>query len=282
MSKQGILVPTDLSEYSDAALRYAATLRDRLGLSLTVVFADEPGFPVNMPEMPLAVKERPPADQKRVVAIVRRHVETIVPAPVPEIRTAFGSPADVILKTSTDVDAALIVMGTRGRRGLHRMMVGSVTESVLEDSLRPVLTLGPAAIAEKAAPLQTILCPVNFSFVALDAMREAARIASRLDAELVILYVAEEKQPPLTADLERELATWVDPHLGGRTKYRQMVATGQAAEQVLQIADEISADLIVIGAQHRIFRDSTVIGATTERLVRFARIPVLTVPRAEE
>lgn len=281
MSKQGILVPTDLSEYSDAALRYASTLRERLGLPLTVVFADEPGFPVNMPEMPLAVNERPPADQKRVADIVRRHVEAIVPAPLPDIRTAFGSPADVILKTSTDIDAALIVMGTRGRRGLSRMMLGSVTESVLEDSLRPVLTLGPAAIAETIAPLETILCPVNFSFVALDAMREAARLAARLDAELVILYVAEEKQPPLTAELERELATWVDPHLGGRTKYRQMVATGHAADQVLQIADEISADLLVIGAQHRIFRDSTVIGATTQRLVRFARIPVLTVPRAE-
>ena len=61
-----------------------------------------------------------------------------------------------------------------------------------------------------------------------------------------------------------------------------MAATGHAADQVLQIADEISADLLVIGAQHRIFRDSTVIGATTQRLVRFARIPVLTVPRAEQ
>ena len=61
-----------------------------------------------------------------------------------------------------------------------------------------------------------------------------------------------------------------------------MVATGQAAEQVLQMVDEIPADLLVIGAQHRMFRDSTVIGATTERVVRFARIPVLTVPRAEE
>jgi nucleotide-binding universal stress UspA family protein len=118
--------------------------------------------------------------------------------------------------------------------------------------------------------------------VALEAMRKAAEIASKCDAELIILYVAEEKQPPLTEELERELATWVDPHLGGRTRYRQMVATGQAAEQVLHMVDEIPADLLVIGAQHRMFRDSTVIGATTERLVRFARIPVLTVPRAEE
>jgi nucleotide-binding universal stress UspA family protein len=282
MSTQRILVPTDLSEYSDAALRYAAMLRDRLGLGLTVVFADEPGFPVNMPEMPLAVKERSREEQKRVADIVRRHVEEVVPPPVPEIRTAFGSPSDVILKTAAAIDASMIVMGTRGRRGFSRMMVGSITESVLEDSLRPVLTLGPAAMGEQPAAIRKILCPVNFSFVALEAMRMAAEIASQCDAELIILYVAEEKQPPLTEELERELATWVDPHLGGRTRYRQMVATGQAAEQVLQMVDEIPVDLLVIGAQHRMFRDSTVIGATTERLVRFARIPVLTVPRAEE
>jgi nucleotide-binding universal stress UspA family protein len=281
MSQHGILVPTDLSEYSEAALRYGAMLRQRLGLPLTVVFADEPGFPMHMPEMPLAVNERPPADQKRVADIVRRHVETIVPPPPPEIRTAFGSPADVILKTAASMEAAMIVMGTRGRRGLTRMMVGSVTESVLEDSLRPVLTLGPASMGEEPSPIETILCPVNFSFVALDAMRQAAEIAGKCNAELVILYVAEEKQPPLTAELEKELATWVDPHLDSRTRYRQMVATGQAAEQVLQIAEEISADLLVIGAQHTMFRDSTVIGATTQRVVRFSRIPVLTVPRAQ-
>jgi nucleotide-binding universal stress UspA family protein len=48
---------------------------------------------------------------------------------------------------------------------------------------------------------------------------------------------------------------------------------------VLDCADDLGADLIVIGAQHERFRDETVIGTTTERLIRFARVPVLTVPR---
>lgn len=281
MSHERILVTTDLSEHSAAALRYGAMLRDRLAAQLTVLFVDEPGYPVNMPELPLAVNERPPAEQALVLSMVRRHVEPLVPPPLPEIRTAFGFAASVILKTAEAIQATLLVMGTRGRKGLPRLVTGSVTESVLSESSCPVVTLGPAAL-RTADRIRTILCPVNFSFVALDAMRRAARIASDMDAELVVLYVAEEKKPPLTEALARELSGWIEPHLRDSVRYREMVATGNAAERVLEIADQLDAGLLVIGAQRRIFRDTTVIGGTSERIVRFARCAVLTVPRAAD
>lgn len=276
-----ILVPTDLTDSCTPALRYGAMLRDRLAASLTVLYADEPGYPVNMPDMPLAVHERPPKEKEEVLRIVRSHVEKVIPPPLPEIRSDFGFASDVIVKAADEIDANLIVMNTHARRGLTRFMLGSVTEGVLRETLRPVMTLSPDVAAEPAM-LRTVLCPVNFSFVALDAMRQAAQFASKLDAELVVLYVAEEKQPPLDQKLETELASWVEPELRGRSRYRQMVATGNAADRVLAIAEEIHADLLVIGAQHSMFRDATVIGTTTERVVRFAKIPVLTVARDAE
>ncbi|HUP46369.1 MAG TPA: universal stress protein [Thermoanaerobaculia bacterium] len=279
MSDERILIPTDLSDYGAAALRYAAMLREPLSAQLTVVYADEPGYPVTMPDMPLAVYERPFEERSQVIETVRGHVKEIIPAPLPEIRSEFGFASDVICKVADEIDATLIVMGTHGRRGLSRVMLGSVTESVLRQSMRPLVTLAPPAITEHPAGVKTILCPVNFSFVALDAMRKGAALAARLDAELVVLYVAEEKQPPLDDKLKSELGSWIEPELRGRSRYRQMVASGNAAERVLEIGDEIKADLLVIGAQHRMFRNSTVIGGTTERLVRFAKCAVLTVPR---
>ncbi|HEU4520864.1 MAG TPA: universal stress protein, partial [Thermoanaerobaculia bacterium] len=233
-------------------------------------------------DMPLAVHDRPADEKEEVLRICREHVQKILSAPLPEVRSAFGFPADVIIRTGDEIDATLIVMGTHGRRGLSRVMLGSVTETVLRQSLRPVLTLGPGTAGEMPAGTKTILCPVNFSFVALDAMRKAADFAARLDADLVVLYVAEENQPPLDEKLQKELASWVDPELRGRSRYRQMVASGNAADRVLAIAEEIRADLLVIGAQHKLFRDATVIGGTTERLVRFAKCAVLTVPRGAE
>ncbi|HUP48392.1 MAG TPA: universal stress protein [Thermoanaerobaculia bacterium] len=282
MSGERILVPTDLSEFSVAALKYAAMLRGPLRAAMTVVYADEPGYPTSMPDLPMAVRERPPGEKPLVLETMRRHVEKHIPPPAPELRSAFGFAAQVIATTAEEIDATLIVMGTHGRRGFRRLMLGSVTESVLRETLRSLLTLGPGAIAEQPAQVRTILCPVNFSFVALDAMRRAATFASCLEAELVVLYVAEEKQPPLTEELERELDTWVAPELRGRSRYRQMIAAGNAAERVLEIADQVGAGLLVIGAQHRRFRSATVIGTTTERLVRFAGCAVLTVPRGAQ
>jgi nucleotide-binding universal stress UspA family protein len=54
---------------------------------------------------------------------------------------------------------------------------------------------------------------------------------------------------------------------------------GGPAERVLDCADDVGADLLVVGAQHKLFRDATVVGTTTERLMRFASCPVLVVPR---
>ena len=279
MADERILIPTDLTEYGAAALQYAAMLRAPLDAHLTVVYADEPGYPMNMPDMPLAVHERPSEEQAQVVEIVRRHIEPLIPPPEPEIRCSFGFASDVIRKTADDIDASLIIMGTHGRRGLSRMMLGSVTESVLSASTRPLITLAPPAISDHPSGVKTILCPVNFSFVALDSIRKAATMAAKFDADLVVLYVVEEKQPALDQDLEKELASWIEPELRGRSRYRQMVSSGNAAERVLEIADEINADLLVMGAQHRMFRNATVIGTTSERVVRFAKCAVLTVPR---
>jgi nucleotide-binding universal stress UspA family protein len=212
---------------------------------------------------------------------VRKQVEKNVPAPLPEIRTTFGSAAEVIVRTAEEIDASLIVMGTRGRRGLQRLMLGSVTESVLSDTMRAVVTLGPS-VKDAGRPIKTILCPVNFSFVALDALRRAAQIATHGDADLVVLYVAEEKDPPMNEKLEEELASWIEPHVREQTRYRQMVAKGNPVERVLAIADEIGAELLVMGAQKKMFGESTVIGSTSERVIRFARCAVLTVPRAAE
>lgn len=278
MTDHRILVPTDLSDSSAPALVYAAMLRDRLNARLTILFADEPGYPMNMPELPLAVKERPADEKEKVLELVRKQVEKHVPSPLPEIRTEFGSAAEVIIKTAEEMDASFVVMGTRGRRGFQRLMLGSVTESVLSDTSRAVITLNPS-VKDPAKPIRTVLCPVNFSFVALEALRRAAQIANDGDADLVVLYVAEEKDPPMSEKLEEELASWIEPHLRGQTRYRHMVATGNAAERVLAIADEIGAELLVIGAQKKMFGESTVIGGTSERLIRFARCPVLTIPQ---
>ena len=79
---------------------------------------------------------------------------------------------------------------------------------------------------------------------------------------------------------EARVRRWIAPELQEVCSYRELVVRGGPAERVLDCADDVGADFLVIGAQHKLFRDATVLGATSERVIRFASCPVLVVPRA--
>ena len=168
-------------------------------------------------------------------------------------------------------------MGTHGRTGWRRAVLGSVAERVLRETDLPVLTVNAAAAASHRVAIESILCPVNFTTVAHDALRYASLIANRLDARLVVLNVEEEEAPAI--DLERDFGGWVDAAVRHHCDYQQLVVKGNAADAVLEAANQFQTDLIVIGAQHRRHTDTTVIGSTTERITRFAWQPVLTIVR---
>jgi nucleotide-binding universal stress UspA family protein len=123
------------------------------------------------------------------------------------------------------------------------------------------------------------LCPVNLTSVSHDALLEAAQVALAFRAELVVMHVVEEN-PPVYSEIE--IGKWVPPSIREHTHYRELYVRGNAAERILETANQTDIDLIVLGAQHKRFSDSTVVGETTERITRFARQPVLTVVRQEE
>jgi nucleotide-binding universal stress UspA family protein len=92
------------------------------------------------------------------------------------------------------------------------------------------------------------------------------------------LYVTEEIDKDRVAEVETAFRHWIDPQIADRCEFTHMVLQdGDPAARTLEAANRSHADLIVVGAQHRFFSDATVIGTTTQRITRFARIPVLTV-----
>jgi nucleotide-binding universal stress UspA family protein len=172
-------------------------------------------------------------------------------------------------------------MGTHGRRGWRHALLGSVAEQVLHDAVTPVLTITPSLPdPARFRKIRKIVCPVNFTRVAREALTHAAELAEAFDAELLIVYVAEGMHPSRMAEVEQAFAQWVEPQVQLRCSYeRLMTEESDPAERILAIAEQSDADLLVLGAQHRRFQDTTVIGTTTERITRFARCPVLTVMR---
>ena len=172
-------------------------------------------------------------------------------------------------------------MGTHLRRGWRRVLLGSVSDGVLHGSECPVLTVAARDGIPGEAPsaITNIICAVNFTDVARESLHVAARVAEAFGARLTILHVLEPDEVTNIGAGEERIRRWVAPELQDACTYRELVVRGGAAERLLDCADDAGADLLVIGAQHKLFRTATVIGTTTERVIRFASCPVLVVPR---
>ncbi len=277
---QRILVPTDLSDFSKSAAAWAAMFHTRLGSRITLLYANEPYVPFDILEGPAAlILQKQPELRLRLSDELSKFATECFPDGGSFVDTVIvdTDPVQAIVDTANKIDADVILMGTHGRRGWRRALLGSVTENVVRATDRPLLSV-PASFVPSAGPkIEKILCPVNFTDIGRQALEEAVALAAAFAADLLVVHVANVADEPSLTHLEQDFAAWVEPGVRQRCKYSQIVARGDPAEQVLEIADQAGADLIVIGAQHKRFSDTTVIGTTTERVVRFARQPVWTV-----
>src|SRR5438105_4493735 len=133
-----ILVPTDMSETASHALRYASALAYRFDAHLLVIYAD-PAMPTD------AARE-----------LLELHIERNVSPRVSYEAGVFAqSPAHAIVEQACDTGADLIVMGTHGRTGLRRLIVGSVTEAVIRRATVPVIVVN--AYSSEQAALKTVV-----------------------------------------------------------------------------------------------------------------------------
>jgi nucleotide-binding universal stress UspA family protein len=137
-----ILVPTDFSEYADHALAYAAELAAHLDgtvhlvHSVSVAMAGLPEVGVAFGAMLMESSTREAQDALDVRVAQYRDRVSLAPA-----RIEVGDPRDTIERISKEIGADLIVMGTHGRRGLRRVLLGSVAESIVRSAPCPVLTI---------------------------------------------------------------------------------------------------------------------------------------------
>ncbi len=276
-----ILVPTDMTSFSELALRYALLFNERLGSKLTLLHADEISWMAAEHPLGYYFENLPEAKAELAKNLADYAAANLPPEVAAATRFVDDSPERAIVETAREIDADLIIMATHGRHGLRRALLGSVTERVLHTTNIPVISVAPAMFpSEPGVGIKTILCPVNFTAIARTALEQACHVAEAFDADLVVMHVVEGHEPQLFASVETEFRKWVEPRIRANTRYREIVVQGNdAAEHVLSIAGLIEADLLVVGAQHRFFSDTTVVGSTTERITRFAKHAVMTVMR---
>src|SRR3954463_13188261 len=180
-----ILVPTDFSDPADQALRYASGLARALGAKLTILYADPFVPPIDFTATLGAWDEFSFVSlQARAQDHLRSDAQAnIDPAVAYDIAIRVDPPLDGILAEARASEADLIVMGTHGRTGFRRLIIGSVTEAVMRYASVPVIAV-PAQAAGSSS-MRTIVCPV-LDDTSVGALTIAASIAPP-DARFIVL-----------------------------------------------------------------------------------------------
>jgi nucleotide-binding universal stress UspA family protein len=224
--------------------------------------------------------------QKQLQDFAKSHTRTGVQ---PECFVHEGGVTDSILSFAAAQKVDLIVMGTHGLKGIDRATLGSATEKVLRKARCPVLVSrqpGHTVVAPDGAqgPIQlrkVIFC-TDFSGPARRALDYALSVAAEFDAEITLLHVLEDvqslaniKETIMTAT--KHLDKLIPPAGGKAAKIRTMVRIGRAYEQIIQLALEIQADLLIMAVRGRNALDLAVFGSTTYRAIQLGSCSVLAV-----
>lgn len=312
MDIKTILCPVDFSEFSRHALVHAVTVARWFGSDLTVLYVYPPpvapppvvfgglgAIPPTEPFSPMTVS--PERTHDAMLDELSRFVASVGVSGVPlTVHARPGSPAASILHEARDMNAALIVVGTHGHSGFDRVMLGSVTEKVRRKAVCPVLTVPPPVTNAPPEALQLfkrILCGVDFSDASLRALEYALAVAKEADAELIVLHVIEGlpemrywKQPPSPAVVEylrvaeadalARLRSAIPDDARNWCRPEVLLATGKPYNEILQIARQRDAHLIVMGTHGQSPIELMFFGSTASHVGRSASCPVLTVRSA--
>lgn len=292
-----ILCPIDFSEFSHCALDRAVRLARLHKATLNAIHVVETNGQGEEEERRRRRREEQEHDLQRFAA----------PEFAPDLDLRLEvieapSIAREILVQAGRLSADLIVMGTHGRSGVERLLLGSIADKVTRLSPIPVLTV-PRRTAETnghgCPPFRRILCAIDFSEASAAALRYVAALIEEPACHVMILHVVELLpviQEPLVAspfdiephlqDIEaaahRLMHKSVPENLKACSDVEQIVCEGKPYVAILDTAAERKADLIVIGAHGPGTLNDLRYGSTTSHVVRRASCPVLTVRQAVE
>ena len=298
-----ILVPVDFSDPSKAAAHLGLSLALKFGarLMLAHVIPPSSAFAYAFPAESFAFQ----TEQARTAKSMLR---SLIPSQYHDdvdLRTIvkIGDVSRELLSIVSDDKVSVVAMGTHGRSPVERLVLGSLTERMLRKLPVPILTVSrhedPAnpVITDEPIPLNHVLYATDLSDEATRGLRFALQVARRANARLTVLHVLRPAEAMAwgieTGFVGEELRTLRDDTL------RRLVATtfaeckfgysatpvlteGTPFSEILRAADNSGADLIVLNLHGKGFVERALLGSTAERVIRSARVPVLSIPSAAE
>lgn len=288
-----ILATTDFSELSLEGVEYAIALAEEFDASVTLVNVVQPT--VHLAGMEAVVIGR---GDDEIVELEKRHLSMIAKKISKDrpLRTIsrYGKAYREITEVAREINADLIVTTTHGNTGMKRALIGSTAEWIVRYAPCPVLVI-PSSVADRkgatwSANIQKILVPVDFSEASIGALPYASALAERFGAGLALVHVAEippnagfdyipaatvhEDMVKSAEKLLERIQKEVFPEVG---RSEAVVVSGTPYHEITRAAQRMKADMIVLTTHGRTGLKHILLGSTAERVVRYAKCPVLAI-----
>jgi nucleotide-binding universal stress UspA family protein len=287
ISLNNILFLTDFSTASERALPFVREIAREYGAKVSALHVLVPDVLTYMtPDSPIAAiemqKESALAEMQQVETQLAGVSKRAVVIPGKDVWAALES---ILREDQVD----LIVLGTSGRTGLPRLLLGSTAEEVFRRSPVPVMTVGPSVHGDDrgGARWERVVFASDFTPESLTAAPYAISFAEENDAHLTLLHVIEvwgqrkeaNKQRLTVAEAMHQLHEIIPPEAGLWCRPETVVEHGEPAARILEVAKERNADLIVLGIRgtRHMLTASHLERTITHEIVGHASCPVLTV-----
>lgn len=278
---RNILMAVDFSPSSHAALQYASAIVRRYGSRIYLAHVIRPdAYQLVSPDAVDTVLDqaRHYAEQQLAKILISGRLRGIPH----QVLLGQGELWTVFSKLIEEHEIDLIGVGTHGRTGLEKMLIGSVAERVFRLATCPVLTVGPkvSGVVPEEAELRQILYATDFTSAAECAAAYALSLAQEHQAQLTLLHVADHARESARLDapaIAERLQALVPPEAELWCTPKCVVEVGPPADGILKAAEQHKADLIVLGVRQPDHSFSHLPPATAYKVVCRAPCPVLTV-----
>lgn len=272
---KSVLFATDLYLTGSEALDVATRLAELFGARLHLFHVIKRHSQLPLADLPLIERATAELGQLRDQLMERGIEATIVPV-------EFGSPADAIVRQAEKLDVDLIVMGC-GHHLPGSSAAGSIVEGVIQRARQPVLAVHATTTRES---FTKILCPVDHSTTSRRGLNNAVRLAQALGSRLIVLSVVPDVSWLAAAIEAGEFADVMGKHDRqwresfesflrtvefGDVPWSAEVRSGSPAEQIVQVAQDRQAGLIVMGAIGQTGLIKAILGSVTRGVLK--RLP---------
>ena len=271
-----IIFATDFSATSRKTLEYAAALAQKTGARIIAAHALKPPSSIfSKPEKEL--KEWEDQHLLRLKSFLKGPQVQDVEC---QARLASGSPQRALGKLARDEKADLILVAKRSRSTLEKFFVGSSTERIVVDAPCPVLVAPELdAYTTKWNP---VLCPIDFSRSSNYALEWAIRLCKEYDGSLNVLHVtalpeAGQGRAAALAKAEQRVAESLSL-FDAPPETRSLILEGKPSQQILDNAEEMNCDLVVMGLRGMNQGDYVGMGSTALAVLKGETFPLLIVP----